>query len=393
MTGRADAATGRGRVEPGRSHGALGGADAPARRWRHGLAIGKFRPPHLGHALLIETALARVERLTVVVCGDRADTIPVALRAAWLRELHPAAEVRTVDSTGADPHDSRLWASLTRYWLGLAPDVVFTSEGYGDVYARFLGAAHVCVDRARARVPISASRILARPLDHLGYLAPPVRAHFVLRVALLGAESTGKTTLARLLAERYRTAWVPEYGRTYSDGLLTRPAPAWATPDFVHIAAAQARLEDTLARHADRVLLCDTDPLTTALWHERYVGRAAPAVSAIGERRRYGLTFVCGDEIPWVDDGTRDRAEERPRLQRRILEELARLGRPFVSLDGPLDRRLEVAAGHIDAVLATGGAGPGADEARGARDMAAARAAGRGLGGHGQLPPGGSARC
>jgi len=326
------------------------------RPWRHGLAIGKFRPPHIGHGLLIETALGQVDRLTVVVCGDLSDTLPVGLRAEWLRELYPAADVRTFDSTGFDPQNSRLWADLTRDRLGLAPDVVFTSEAYGDAYARHLAAEHVPVDPGRARVPISASRILARPLDHLEFLAPCVRAYFVLRVALVGAESTGKTTLAHRLADHYRTAWVPEYGRTYSDGLPRASAPEWSTRDFLHIAEAQGRLEDMLARHADRVLICDTDPLTTSLWHERYRGADAPAVRALADARRYALYLVAGDEIAWEDDGTRERADVRPWLQRRILDELAATGRPFVLLEGPLDRRLATATGQIDRLLATGGA-------------------------------------
>jgi NadR type nicotinamide-nucleotide adenylyltransferase len=249
--------------------------------WRRGLVIGKFRPPHKGHGLLIETALARVDRLTVVVCADASDSIPADLRAAWLRELYPTADVRVVDTTGRDPDDSALWARLTRGWLGAAPDVVFTSEAYGPRYARHLGCAHVAVDPERARVPVSGSRVLADPAAHLAALEPPVRAYFVPRVVLVGAESTGKSTLARALAAHYGTSWVPEYGRTFWDGLLTLPCIAPTTADFLHIARTQRRLEEQLARHADRVLICDTDAFCTWLWHERYLGTDAPALRAL----------------------------------------------------------------------------------------------------------------
>src|SRR4051812_25881583 len=99
-------------------------------------------------------------------------------------------------------------------------------------------------------------------------LEPRLTNDLGLRVVLVGAESTGKTTLARLLAAHYQTAWVPEYGRPYWDGLLTSTSAAYTTEDFVHIAVTQQRMEDMLARHANRVLICDTDAFTTWLWHE-----------------------------------------------------------------------------------------------------------------------------
>ena len=154
-------------------------------RWRRGLVIGKFRPPHKGHGLLIETALARVDQLTVMVCADVSDSIPADLRAAWPRDLYPTAGVRVVNATGHDPDDSAMQARLTRGWLGAAPDVVFTSEAYGPRYARHLGCAHVAIDPERARVPVSGSRVLAEPPPHLAELEPPVRAYFVPWVVLV----------------------------------------------------------------------------------------------------------------------------------------------------------------------------------------------------------------
>jgi NadR type nicotinamide-nucleotide adenylyltransferase len=324
-------------------------------RFGHGLVIGKFRPPHKGHSLLIRTALERSERVTVVVCSDAADSIPAELRAAWLREIHPEAEVRVVETTGTDPHDSRFWAEQTILWFGKAPDAVFTSEAYGETYAHFLGCSHVSVDPERRLVPISASLILARPLAHLEYLEPGVRAHFIPRVALVGAESTGKTTLARALAAHYGTTWVPEYGRPYWDGLLTLPRLDCTTADFVHIAEAQQRMEDALARHAQRVLICDTDALTTELWHERYLQHDAPAVRALADARQYALYLLTADEIPWQDDGTRDSPHLRPWFQSRFRQELEARQKPFIYLDGPPDRRLATAVAAIDRLLAEAG--------------------------------------
>src|SRR5260370_960861 len=179
----------------------------------HGLVIGKFLPPHRGHELVIDAALEQCERVTVMVCDKAGQEIPGELRGAWLRRIHPKAEVLVIEDTLPDD-DSRAWAENTLRILGRAPDAVFTSEDYGPHYAAFLGSRHVMVDQERAHVPISATRIRAAPLDHLEFLEPCVRAHYVQRVCVIGAESTGSTTLARALAAEDRTAWVPEHGRT-----------------------------------------------------------------------------------------------------------------------------------------------------------------------------------
>src|SRR5262249_22709830 len=156
-----------------------------------------------------------------------------------------------------DENDTAVWAANTIRWLGGPPDAVFTSEDYGDPYARAMGSVHVLVDRARAAVPCSGTAIRHDPFAHLGYPGPPGRAWFAKRVCVLGAESTGTTTLAAALAEHYRTVWVPEYGREYSAEKFARGETTWTTDEFVRIAAEQTRREERAARVADRVLIGD----------------------------------------------------------------------------------------------------------------------------------------
>ncbi len=77
-------------------------------------------------------------------------------------------------------------------------------------------------------------------------MLPPVDGGHPLRVCLLGAESTGKSTLAEALAAAYETLWVPEYGRVYTE--VGRPPGApWTSVEFTHIARMQCWLEDFLA--------------------------------------------------------------------------------------------------------------------------------------------------
>ena len=144
---------------------------------------------------------------------------------------------------------------------------------------------------------------------------------------------------------------MPEYGRPYWEGLLTSSVAAYDTTDFVHIAETQQRMEDMLARHANRVLICDTDAFTTWMWHELYEKREGAPVRAIADDHRHALHILTGDEIPWEDDGTREHPDQRRWFQGRIREELVASGRPFVEVSGSVEERLAQAARAIDRLL------------------------------------------
>ena len=319
-----------------------------------GLVIGKFYPPHRGHKFLIETALAQVDHLDVLVCSRPEQTIPGDLRARWLQEIHPAADVRALADPGEDDN-SKFWAEYTLRILGRAPDVVFTSEDYGEAYARFLGCRHVMVDRERKQVPISGSVLRAAPLRYWEYLEPCVRAYFAKRVSVLGAESTGTTTLARELAEHYHTVCVPEYGREYCEKMQIKGLDLWTyqwrTEEFAEIANRQQDLEDHLAREANRVLICDTDVLATGLWHERYLGIGSPAVEALASSHRHDLYLLTDCDIPFVQDGLRDGETIREWMTARFEETLAEKELPWVKVSGDPKRRLTQAVEEIDKFL------------------------------------------
>jgi NadR type nicotinamide-nucleotide adenylyltransferase len=324
-----------------------------------GVVIGKFLPLHAGHEHLIETAAAQVDELTVVLFGRSDEPIPYDVRRAWIAERHPAVRiVGGVDDHRVDFADEgawQHWAAATQHAFDPtgargAPTVVFSSEDYGAELARRLGARHVLVDLSRDRYQVSGSSVRADPLAAWPYLSAPVRAWFVRRIAIVGAESTGKTTLARTLAAHYGTEWVPEYGREYSE-VRGLEAP-WSSPEFVAIARRQLELEDAAARRADRVLICDTDALATGIWHERYVdGRRLPEVEALV--RPYDLYLLTMPDVPWVDDGLRDGEHTRTWMTDRFVEELDRRGARWARLAGDWSARERRAIALVDEVLAT----------------------------------------
>ena len=319
-----------------------------------GFVIGKFYPPHRGHKHLIDEARRQVDRLIVMIPHHPSQTIPGELRAAWLREIHPDCEIDLVADELED--DSAEWARFTARYLGFAPDVVFSSEDYGPEFARLLGARHVMVDRERLTVPISGTQIRSAPLRYLQYLEPCVRAYFVKRVVVIGAESTGKTTLARLLAERFETEWVPEFGREHWERKIERwspgdPAPSWSPDEFVDIAKEQQKREEAAARRANRVLFADTNAFATGTWNERYHSTRDPRVDAIGARDKVDLYLLTAPDVPFVQDGLRDGEHIRDWMDGRFAEQLANGKTPVVRLTGSYEQRFEQAVAAVERLI------------------------------------------
>lgn len=179
-----------------------------------------------------------------------------------------------------------------------------------------------------------------------------MRAYLAKRICVVGAESTGTTTLARALAAHYDTTWVPEYGRTYSEVKQARgDFDTWTSDEFTQIAAEQCRQEDEAVRRANRLLICDTDAFATGIWHRRYLGARSPAVEAIADSRRYDLYLLTGDEIPFVQDGLRDGEHIRHWMHGLFAAELAAQCRPFALVTGSHKARLAQAIALIDPLL------------------------------------------
>jgi HTH-type transcriptional regulator, transcriptional repressor of NAD biosynthesis genes len=177
----------------------------------------------------------------------------------------------------------------------------------------------------------------------------------VLRVRLLGAESTGKTTLACVLAEAFGTVWNPEYGRPYTELGRDHSSP-WTSDEFTHIARIQCWYEDVLAPQARGVLFCDTDAFTTAVFHEVYLGAPTTAFAELVERT-YDLTIVCGLDVPWAHDGIREFETQRRWMHERYLARARESGAEWMLVEGPLEQRLAEARAAVDKLLA-GTAGP-----------------------------------
>ena len=343
--------------------------------FKRGLVVGKFSPLHLGHEYLISQAEAECDELVLLSwskpelpgCESNRRRNWLQKRFAHLPALvlddhalqqlaqdHSINEPRLPDNDAPDTESRHFVGWVCEKLLHYRPDVIFTSEDYGDGFAEELTRyflerendtpkiVHRCVDKARQIVPISGTALRQDPHTLSAFLAPEVYADFVERIVLLGGESTGKTTLAAALAKVLNTHWAAEYGRE----LWEAQNGHLQYSDMLHIAQKQIAREETLAASARRFLVCDSSPLTTYFYSLVMFERAEPELVQLAERP-YAQVFLCAADFEFVQDGTRRNNEFRLTQQRWYQQQLAARGTPYTLLQGNVEQRVQ----HVLMVL------------------------------------------
>jgi HTH-type transcriptional regulator, transcriptional repressor of NAD biosynthesis genes len=321
---------------------------------RRGLVIGKFMPLHRGHQLLIDAALAECDDVTVVIYDSHPPgvypSMPLATRLAWVTRLYPQLEqvVGVPDPletpANEDPANAAVYAGQLEF-LGTF-DRFYSSEPAYERFARLLGAEHVVLDEARGLVPVSGTLVRSDPHRYRALMSPLVYASLVRRVALVGTESTGKSTLARALAERLRTAWVHEYGRELweAQGLQGSFADHW------RIAERQRRREDAAVVHAREFLFCDTTAWTTLQWSLHSYGCADARLHQLVDATIGDYTWiVCDNDFGWVQDGTRELTGPlSSAFQDRQVDDLVARGVDFVVVSGSVEQRVAQVVARLE---------------------------------------------
>ncbi len=313
---------------------------------KRGLTLGKYAPLHLGHQAVIETGLAEMDEMLIIIY-DAVDTtaIPLGVRAGWLRSLYPS--VRVIEAWNGPRevgYTPELMSAHERYIIDTlcvkGVTHFYSSEPYGEHISRALGAMDRRVDEARLRIPVSATKVRLDPYGNRAWVHPLVYRDLIINVVFLGAPCTGKTSLAQRLAREYHTQWMPEYGRAYWEKHQTHRR---LTPQqLVEIAEGHILQENTLLEKADRFLFTDTNALATLTFARYYHGRPEARLMELAAqaRSRYDLVFVCDIDIPYDDTWDRSGEVNRAAFQRQVIGDLNERKIPFILLRGALNERV-----------------------------------------------------
>lgn len=173
-----------------------------------------------------------------------------------------------------------------------------------------------------------------------------------LKVALYGPESTGKTTLAQSLAKHYNTAWVPEYAREYLEKKWHEKGEICASEDIYPIGVGQMKLENKAARHANKLLFCDTTLLSTQVYSEAYFeGWCDERIVLANKKNKYDIYFLTEIDVPWEKDLLRDRPNQREVMFGYFTAALKQRNINFVTLKGSIEARMKLATDHIQSFL------------------------------------------
>jgi HTH-type transcriptional regulator, transcriptional repressor of NAD biosynthesis genes len=317
-----------------------------------GLVIGKFMPVHKGHIALINFAAAKCDELIVSMSYTNNDPISFELRFAWLKSIfkeQPHIKVHTIkddfDDEALSLHKrTGVWAKRMKEYYP-AIDVIFSSENYGEPFAENLGAKHIVFDVNRKAVPVSATLIRNKPVTYWDYIPETVKRYFVKKVCFYGPESTGKTTMAKLMAEQYHTTWVPEAAR----GMLV--SNYFSVDDIIHIGITHDSYLAEKSATANKILFCDTDLLTTQIYAKHYFNFVPPILFELEQKATYDIYFLMDIDTPWVADHLRDNGERRKEMMQLFKAELEKRNIPYILISGNYKEREIKVRYEIDTLL------------------------------------------
>ena len=283
-----------------------------------GLVIGKFMPLHKGHEALIEFAAQNCDHLTVLLCSTINEPIPGIKREEWLNLHYPQndIEVYHLEYDEAElPNTSESSIDVSRVWSAKIKEILpninrlFSSEPYGKFVTDFLGIEHQSFELSRTSFPISATEIRNNPFKNWDLISKVSRSYFVFKVAIVGTESTGKTTLTKKLAAHFNTSFAKEMGREIV------PKTEECTMDHLHqIAVKQAEEIKNATAAANKIMFSDTELNITKSYAQFLFNQELIVNDRVEEINQFDLVLYLENDAKYTQDGTRLENSRRDEL-------------------------------------------------------------------------------
>ena len=325
----------------------------------NGILVGKFLPLHRGHLTHIFNAYSQCDQLHIIICNNiTLDTklceevkikyIPADLRSRWLKtELKGFANIKI--HIMDEPTDIAEYPYGWPQWSKCLEDfifynctpftidnkfTIFTGEQQDiEAYKSYFPEYDVkYFDYSMTRYPISATQIRNNPLKYWDYICGCARKHFAKKILITGTESTGKTTLVKMLAKIFHTSWAEEIGRTYVEQNV-HDERFITDEDYFNIIRLQIEANDHALKTCNKICFFDTDIVVTYYYymlykHENGIHEISDTefelFSSIYDAHYQNLYnfkfFLSSEGVPWVSDGLRRHEEARDELDAVLLD-------------------------------------------------------------------------
>jgi HTH-type transcriptional repressor of NAD biosynthesis genes len=334
-----------------------------------GVIFGKFFPFHNGHLSVIKRALSECEKVFVVVCVNDGSQPSGQKRAYWIQQSAPEAEVLLTEdlciwhfSQPCVESCTDVWKKRTAELIPHEIDIVYSSESYGEGFSKAISARHVSVDSRRDLHPVSGSQIRSNLADNWNHLPQIVKRGLHRKITILGAESTGTTTLACDLAAELNLPWVAEVGRTVSWELAIRhggmDAVIWDESVFWRVLREQASAEIDVVNCSQNYanseigpwVVCDTDAVATVVWWERYLKSNSESAWKFAQASLADIYVVTDPrDVEFEQDGIRDGEHLRKSMHDSFVEMAMKTGKLVVVASGSRSQRVSDVAERVRA--------------------------------------------
>lgn len=305
---------------------------------------------------MINFALKHCDFLTVLVCCSDKENVSGALRKQWIEktfEKEKNIEVRTFDYLESElPNTSETSVAVSKIWADIfkkqLPDysLLITSEEYGYLVSEFMDIRHLPFDIPKNHFPVSATAIRKDVFKNWEYVPDSVKPYYSLKVALLGTECTGKTTLTKKLAKHFNCSAVLEAGRD-----LIADSNTLTINELYLVAREHANRIDQANLSWSPLLIIDTDIHTTKSYSRFTFQKELEISAAIYESNRANLFLYLNNDVKYVQDGTRLTETNRNLLDLSHRQVLADHKIDFIEITGNWDERFEKVVKHINELI------------------------------------------
>ncbi|WP_322551475.1 DUF4301 family protein [Flavobacterium psychraquaticum] len=173
----------------------------------------------------------------------------------------------------------------------------------------------------------------------------------IIKIAMYGPESTGKTTLSTQLAAHYNDGWIPEFARDFLQEKWNKNQEVCTEEDLIAIAIGQTKIENEAVSKANKLLFCDTNLLVTKVFSDIFYERCEPILEQAAKEHEYDLIFLTYIDVPWEADDLRDSPEDREKTFKTFENAIIKNGNPYVKIQGNKEERFIKAVQIVDELM------------------------------------------